>query len=75
MNDSLEGRVFDLISKNLGIDKERISQDARIEDLSRDSIQLFELILAFEKEFGKKANYDDLIKIITVGDIIEYLKK
>lgn len=68
-----ENKVFRIIADTLGIKKERISLDSRIEELARDSIQLFELILAFEKEFRQKADYEDLINIETVGDIVKYV--
>ncbi|MCG2808939.1 MAG: phosphopantetheine-binding protein [Candidatus Portnoybacteria bacterium] len=64
-----------IISKSLDLDENKINLNSEIEDLTRDSIQLFELVIALEKEFGYQAKYEDLIKIITVGDIIEYIKK
>ncbi|MBU3925503.1 acyl carrier protein [Patescibacteria group bacterium] len=68
-------RVLKIISKSLDLDENKINLNSEIEDLTRDSIQLFELVIALEKEFGYQAKYEDLIKIITVGDIIEYIKK
>jgi acyl carrier protein len=75
MKAEIEKIVFKIISKNLNIDEKKISLNLRIEDLSQDSIQLFQLIIAFEKEFKKQVQYEDLMQIITVGDIIEYVKK
>lgn len=68
-------RVLKIISKSLDLDENKINLNSEIEDLTRDSIQLFELVIALEKEFGYQAKYEDLIKIITVGDIVGYIKK
>lgn len=75
MSKEIEQRVFEIISKNLNIDKAKINADSKIEDLSNDSIQLFQLIIAFEEEFKHQVQYEDLMQIITVGDIINYIKK
>ena len=75
MADDLEKRVLEIISNKLKIDRSKFGLDSEIEDLCQDSIQLFELIIALEKEFKKKAEYEDLMKIITVGDIVNYIKK
>ena len=72
--DSLKDRTRTLIARTLELDKEALRGDAELSELSRDSIQLFELVLAFEREFNLQASYDDLIRIITVDDIINYLK-
>ena len=71
---NLENKVFKIISDSLGIVQNEIKLDSKIEELSEDSIQLFGLIMAFENEFKAKVQYEDLIKIETVGDIIKYIK-
>jgi len=73
-NKNLEEKVFRIICDSLKIKRNEFNPDSKIEDLSHDSIQLFGLIIAFEKEFRHKTRYDDIIKIKTVGDIIKYLK-
>ncbi len=70
-----EERVLDLISTVTKKDRSLITLESRIEDLSHDSLELFALISAFEKEFGLKAVYGDLLQIETVAHIIEYLNK
>ena len=48
---------------------------AHKDDLGADSIDLVELIMAFEDEYGITADYEEMDKRVkTVGDIIEYLK-
>lgn len=71
---TISDKTFALIADTLKIKKEDIKIDSNLADLCADSIQLFELILSFEKEFGIEAKYDDLIQILTVQDIIEYLE-
>jgi len=44
------------------------------EDLEADSLDLVELIMAFEEEFGGEINDEDAQKIITVGDAVRYLE-
>lgn len=66
--------VFTTIATTLHIPKENIKLEAKIEDLSNDSIQLFELIIAFEKVFTTQVPYEDLMSIETVGDIIAYIE-
>lgn len=75
MTDEIQDKVLKIISKNLKIDIEEIRLDSKIEDLSKDSIQLFQLIIAFEKEFKRQVQYEDLMQIITVRDIINYINK
>lgn len=74
-NINLEKKILKIIADNLNISKNEIRLDARIEDLSQDSMQLFGLIMVFEKEFDNRISYEDLIKIETVGDIINYINK
>ncbi|MEL7571123.1 MAG: acyl carrier protein, partial [Eubacteriaceae bacterium] len=45
-----------------------------IDDLGADSIDLLELVLAFEDEFGIQIDEDDIKNIRTVGDIVEYIE-
>jgi acyl carrier protein len=71
----IQNKVFDLIVDNLKVDKDSLSLESKIDELSEDSIQLFGLIINFENEFNMKAKYEDLIRLETVGDIINLLKK
>ena len=45
------------------------------EDLQADSLDLFELVMAIEEEFGTSIPSEDLEKLLTVGDVIDYMKK
>lgn len=67
--------VIDIIWKQLDIPKENIQGENLISDLADDSIQLFELLTAFENHYQIKASYDDVIKFETVLDIAKYVQE
>jgi len=68
-------RVRAIIVDQLGVDAENVTMDANFrEDLEADSLDLVELIMAFEEEFGGEINDEDAQKIITVGDAVRYLE-
>nr|2EHS_A Chain A, Acyl carrier protein [Aquifex aeolicus VF5]2EHT_A Chain A, Acyl carrier protein [Aquifex aeolicus VF5] len=73
---SLEERVKEIIAEQLGVEKEKITPEAKfVEDLGADSLDVVELIMAFEEEFGIEIPDEDAEKIQTVGDVINYLKE
>jgi acyl carrier protein len=58
----------------LGADESKVTMDARFrEDLEADSLDLVELIMAFEDKFGGEISDDDAQKITTVGEAVTYL--
>jgi len=73
MSDSLE-RVKVIIVDLLGVDPEQVTVEARFrEDLEADSLDLVELIMALEEEFGGEISDEQAQKITTVGDAIVFL--
>ena len=73
MSDSLE-RVKVIIVDLLGADPEQVTVEARFrEDLEADSLDLVELIMALEEEFGGEISDEQAQKITTVGDAIAFL--
>ncbi len=67
-------RVRDIIVDQLGVDAEEVTMEANFrDDLEADSLDLVELIMAFEEEFGGEINDDDAQKIATVGDAVYFL--
>jgi acyl carrier protein len=68
-------RVKAIIVKQLGADPEKVTLDARFrEDLEADSLDLVELIMAFEDEFGGEISDEEAQKIKTVGQAVDYLQ-
>jgi acyl carrier protein len=67
-------KIKAIIVRELGVDAERVTMDARFkEDLEADSLDLVELIMAFEDEFGGEISDDEAQKIKTVRQAVEYL--
>ena len=68
-------RVKEIIEEQLNLDGVEITDASRFkEDLQADSLDLFELVMAFEDEYGVEIPSEDLEKITTVGSVIEYMK-
>jgi acyl carrier protein len=71
---STEERVQDIIVELLGVEPERVTRDARFrEDLEADSLDLVELIMEFEQEFGGEISDEEAQSIETVGQAVDYL--
>jgi acyl carrier protein len=69
-----EERVKKIVIDLLGVDEERVVPSARFrEDLEADSLDLVELIMAFEEEFGGEITDEDAQKITSVGEAISYI--
>jgi acyl carrier protein len=69
-------RVTDIVVDLLGVEPEKVTPDARFrEDLEADSLDLVELIMAFEEEFGGEISDEDAQKITTVGEAIVYVEE
>lgn len=69
-------KVQGIIADLLAIDPSRINPDARFrEDLEADSLDLVELIMEFEDEFGGEISDEDAQKITTVGEAVDYIEE
>lgn len=68
--------VKEIIVDLLGVDEEKVSMDARFrEELEADSLDLVELIMAFEDKFGGEISDEDAQKITTVGEAVQYIEQ
>ncbi|MFW5709401.1 MAG: acyl carrier protein [Chloroflexota bacterium] len=73
---SVEERVKSIVADLLGVDEERVTLDAHFRnDLEADSLDLVELIMAFEEEFGGEITDEDAQKIETVGQAVTYINE
>ncbi len=74
MADTFE-QVKNIIVELLAVDPSKVTREARFrEDLEADSLDLVELIMEFEDEFGGEISDEDAQKITTVGDAVDYLE-
>ena len=67
-------KVRDIITEQLGVDEEAVTLDAHFRDnLDADSLDLVELIMAFEEAFGGEISDEQAQNINTVGDAVTHL--
>lgn len=68
--------VKEIIIDLLGVDEEKITPEARFrEELEADSLDLVELIMAFEDKFGGEISDEDAQQITTVGEAVTYIEQ
>lgn len=73
---SIEQEVVDIVVEQLGVDKEDVTlSKSFVEDLNADSLDLTELIMTFEERFGCEISEQDAEKLVTVGDVVDYIEK
>lgn len=67
-------KITEMVAENLGVEAADITEASSFkEDLGADSLDLFELVMALEEEFGIEIPTEDLEQIATVGDVIKYI--
>ncbi|APR71044.1 acyl carrier protein [Acinetobacter haemolyticus] len=72
---SIEMRVKQIIVEQLGVDEEEVVPSAIfVDDLGADSLDIVELVMAFEEEFGFEIPDEDAEKITTVQAAIDYIR-
>ncbi len=71
-----ESKVKEIIAKELEVDVKQLTPEAKfIEDLGADSLDIVELVMALEEEFGLDIPDEDADKLKTVGDAMNYLQQ
>ena len=69
-------KVKEIIVEQLGVAETAVTMEASfIDDLGADSLDIVELIMALEEEFDMEIPDADAEKIVTVGDVVEYIKE
>ncbi|WP_299326493.1 acyl carrier protein [Parasphingopyxis sp.] len=75
MSDTAD-RVKKIVTEHLGVEADKVTEDAAfIDDLGADSLDIVELVMAFEEEFGVEIPDDAAEDITTVKDAISYIDK
>ncbi len=70
-----EDKVIDIIVDKLGVERSEVTPEAVfVDDLGADSLDLVELIMAMEEEFGFEIADDEAEKLRTVGDVTKFIK-
>lgn len=69
-------KMKEIITEQLNLEGVEITEKSNFkDDLGADSLDLFELVMSLEEEFGVEIPSEDLEKIATVGDVINYMKE
>ena len=74
-----ENEVFEklkgIIVEQLGVEENLVTKEATfVDDLSADSLDIVELVMALEEEFDMEIPDTDAEKVVTVGDVVDYIK-
>jgi acyl carrier protein len=74
--EALANRVQTIVGNQLGVEEKTLVPEANLlDDLGADSLDVVELVMALEEEFGIEVPDDDVENIRTIGDIVAYLGK
>lgn len=72
---SIADRIKDIIVEQLGVNADQIKPEAKfIEDLGADSLDIVELVMALEEEFGTEIPDEEAEKLQTVGDVAKFVE-
>ena len=68
-------KIKSIIASQLNISEDQVTLEANFkDDLGADSLDLFEMVMSLEDEYGVEIPSEDLEKITTVGAVVDYLK-
>ncbi len=68
-------KIKEILVDQLGVDESEVTMDASfIDDLAADSLDIVELIMTMEEEFGMEIAEEDVESLTTVGAAVEYIK-
>ena len=68
-------RISKIIVEQLGVNEDQVKPEAKfVEDLGADSLDIVELVMALEEEFGTEIPDEDAEKLLTVGDVTKFVE-
>ena len=68
-------KVKAIVIEQLGVDEEKVTKEATfVDDLAADSLDIVELVMSIEEEFDVEIADSEAEKIVTIQDVVEYLK-
>lgn len=71
----MKDRILQIIAEQFNIDKDELTEDMNFQDdLNADSIELVELVMTIEEEFETEVSEEDLERLKTIGDVIDYVE-
>ncbi|WP_019138136.1 MULTISPECIES: acyl carrier protein [Peptoniphilus] len=71
----MKDRILQIIAEQFNIDKDELKEDMNFQDdLNADSIELVELVMTIEEEFETEVSEEDLERLKTIGDVIDYVE-
>lgn len=68
-----QDKIIETIAEKLNVDKTKISSDATLQALGADSLDIVELIMRFEDQFGIEINDEHAEQLKTLSDLIDYV--
>ncbi len=74
--DTIEQRIRPLIAEQLGVEESKVTRNASfVDDLNADSLDLVEMVMSLEEEFKIEIPDEDVERIHTVGDAVDYIQE
>lgn len=72
---SIESKVREVIAKQLNLDEAKVKvESSLLDDLGADSLDVTEIMMSFEDEFGIDVDDENLVNIKTVADVVKYIE-
>ena len=69
-------RLQSIVAEQLGVESEKVTREAEfIQDLNADSLDMVELVMSLEEEFGIEISDEEVENIRTVGDAVDYIEE
>ena len=69
-------KIKEIVAESLNADVDTLTEETSFkDDLGADSLDLFEMVMALEEEYGKEIPTEDLEQLTTIGEVVDYLSK